>query len=64
MRLAPAMPITTALIWLETWPICAVNCLVMLRNGTATAMVSGRPDSDRLGMPSAKNTPPASATIT
>ena len=51
MRLAPAMPMTTKLIWLEIWPIWAVNCLVMLRKGMATAMVSGRPEMLRLGMP-------------
>ena len=55
---------TTALICMEIWPIWPQNCLVMLRNGTTTAMDSAMPDSDTFGVPRASRSPPASATTT
>ena len=55
---------TTEFTWLEIWPIWLANCLVMLRKGTATAIESGRPESDGLGMPVTRKTPLATATIT
>ena len=55
---------TTELICWEIWPICPANCLVMLRNGTVTAIEKGRPEMERLGTPVSMNTPPTSATMT
>ena len=55
---------TTKLICIDTWPICVANCLVMLRNGTATAMVSGRPEKLRFGACAEMSAPAAMATIT
>ena len=55
---------TTALICCEIWPIWPQNCLVMLRNGTTTAMESAMPERLRLGTPSARKMPPVSATST
>ena len=64
MRSAPARPMTTEFTWLEIWPIWLANCLVMLRKGTATAMVSGSPEMDGLGTPSTRKMPLATATTT
>jgi len=64
MRSAPARPMTTKLIWLDTCPMEPAKRLVRLRNGTTIEMDRAIPDIDGLGMLASMNQQPARATIT
>ena len=61
---APARPIMTILIWLDTWPIEPANCLVIFRKGTTMLMLKTMPEMLILGTSVSSSAPPTSATTT